>query len=159
MSTHPKGGRVCRNVQVGTMDATTKTFRGIKVGSSTLLVAQGQQNIILTKPDYKHHRVGTPRSSYKDPSRGGFVNPPRRLCLQQCMEPPRRVHGGAFQAPRILLDDTLRKVSRSLLEAFVKPSRRVADSLNNDTSPNSLMYQNIVTTFYPISPESTPLTP
>ena len=93
------------------MHATTKTFHGIKVGSPTL-VAQGKKtSIILTQHDYKHHGVGSPRSSSTDPSRR-LREPSEAPSLSlQCMEPPRRVCGGALQA-----------------------SRRVTDSLNNDKS-------------------------
>ena len=120
------------------MDATTKTVNGIKMGSSTLLVAQGQQNIILTQHDYKHHRVGTPRSFSTDPSRR-LREPSKAPSLSlQCMELPQ----GFAEAPYRLHDASSKtrsaKASRSLLEAFVK--RRVAYSLNNDKSPNSFMY-------------------
>ena len=97
------------------MHATTKPYHGIKVSSPTL-VAQGQQNsIILTLHDYKHHRVGSPRSSSTDPSRRLRESSKAFSLSLQCMEPPRRVCGGALQASRSLLEDTIR-------EGFVEPS-------------------------------------
>ena len=123
------------------MDTTTKKNHDIKMGSSTLLVAQGQQNIILTQHDYKHHSLGTPRSSSTDPSTR-LREPSKAPSLSlQCAW---NLHEGFAEAPYRLHEATSKtrsaKTSRSLLEAFVKPSRRVAGSLNNDKSPNSFMY-------------------
>ena len=117
------------------MDAT-RTFRCIKVGSPTL-VAQGQQtSIILTQHDYKHHRVGAPRNSSTDPLRR----------LREASKAPSlslsawNLHEGFAEAPYRLHEASSKtrsaKASWSFLEAFVKPSRRVADSLNNDKPPS-----------------------
>ena len=82
----------------------------------------GEKNsTILTKHDYRHHRVGTCSSSTdpsrrpREPSKASlwslrYMQPPRRV-----RKPPRRVRGGALEAPRSLLEDTLR-------EGFVKAS-------------------------------------
>ena len=92
-----------------------------------------KNSIILTKHDYSHDRVGTCSSSTdpsrrpREPSKASswnlrYVQPPRSV-----RKPPRRVRGGALEAPRSLLEDTLR-------EGFAKAPR--APSFGNDSSDN-----------------------
>ena len=87
----------------------------------------GERNsIILTKHDYRHHRVGTCSSSTnpsrrpREPSKASswslrYMHPPRRV-----RKPPQRVRGGALEVPRSLLEDTLR-------EGFSEPSWRLRE--------------------------------
>ena len=103
-----------------------------------------KNSIILTKHDYSHDRVGTCSSSTdpsrrpREPSKASSwnlrsVQPPRRV-----RKPPRRVRGGALEAPRSLLEDTLREgfaePSWRLREGFAKAPR--APPFGNDSSDN-----------------------
>ena len=114
-----KGGK-CQNIQVGTiMDATTKTFHGIKVAGSTttlLIVPQGQQNnsIMLTQHDYKHHHIII-----------------RIIFHEGFAEAPYRLHE-AFSKTRSA------KASWSPREAFVKPSWLVRYLI---TSPHNFQHR------------------
>ena len=75
---------------------------------------------ILTKHDYRHHRVGTCSSSADPSRRPREPSKASSWSLRYNMQPPRRVRGGALEAPRSLLEDTLR-------EDFAGPSRRLRE--------------------------------
>ena len=74
-----------------------------------------KNSIILTKHDYSHDRVGTCSSSSTDPSRRPREPSKASSWNLRYVQPPRRVRGGALEAPRSLLEDTLR-------EGFAEPS-------------------------------------
>ena len=94
-----------------------------------------KNSIILTKHGYSHDRVGTCSSS-TDPSRRPREPSKASSWKLRYVQPPRRVRGGALEAPRSLLEDTLREgfaePSRRLREGFAKAPR--APSIENDSS-------------------------
>ena len=111
-----------------------------------------KNSIILTKHDYSHDRVGTCSSSTdpsrrpREPSKASswslrYVQPPRRV-----RKPPRRVRGGALEASRSLLEDTLR-------EGFAKAPR--APPFGNDSSDNDKPPGGFITTILEHNLEST----
>ena len=108
-----------------------------------------KNSIILTKHDYSHGRVGTCSSSTdpsrrpREPSKASlwnhrYVQPPRRV-----RKPPRRVRGGALEAPRSLLEDTLR-------EGFAKASRRRHGRLHLETIRQIMTSPHSMCVFLPI---------
>ena len=81
----------------------------------------GEKNsVILTKHDYRHHRVGTCSSS-TNPSRRPREPSKASSWSLRYMQPPQRVRGGALEAPRSLLEDTPR-------EGFAEPSLRLREA-------------------------------